>query len=255
MGADWRARRGLRAGGRCGACSLLGFAYKREDMNLEADLSESDSFINEVTEEVRRDQLFAMFRKYGWIGALVIAGIVGGTAWTQWKAASDRGRAQAFGDAVLDSADLGAPADRLAALKGAPATGNQTAIVQLLLASDPTSDPAEALTALRALGADQAAPEIYRDLANLRLILVSGTDMPIAERRGLLEVMAGAGRPYRVLAQEQLAYLTLEEGKTDEAIVALIALVTDQESSVAMKDRLRQVITALGGPLPEAVQG
>ena len=79
--------------------------------------------------------------------------------------------------------------------------------------------------------------------------------MPIAERRGLLEVMAGAGRPYRVLAQEQLAYLTLEEGKTDEAIVALIALVTDQESSVAMKDRLRQVITALGGTLPEAVQG
>ncbi len=218
-------------------------------------MSESDSFINEVTEEVRRDRLFAMFRKYGWIGGLVIVAIVGGTAWTQWQAASSARQAQAFGDSLLDSLDLGAPEDRLAALKSAAATPDQAAIVQLLLASDPTSSPTETVAALKALGADASQPDLYRDLANLRLILLSGADMPVSDRRGLLEAMAGAGRPFRVLAAEQLAYLQIEEGKTDEAIVALIALLTDQDAAASMKDRLRQVITALGGTLPEAVQG
>ena len=38
-----------------------------------AGLSNHDSFIDEVTEEVRRDRLFAAFRKYGWIGVLLVA--------------------------------------------------------------------------------------------------------------------------------------------------------------------------------------
>ena len=41
-------------------------------------MSNPDSFIDEVTEEVRRDRLFAIFRKYGWIGAVLVALIVGG---------------------------------------------------------------------------------------------------------------------------------------------------------------------------------
>ena len=45
-------------------------------------MSNPDSFIDEVTEEVRRDRLFRLFRKYGWIGVVIILGLVGGTAWT-----------------------------------------------------------------------------------------------------------------------------------------------------------------------------
>ena len=40
-------------------------------------MSNPDSFIDEVTEEVRRDRLFAVFRKYGWIGVLA-GGVRGG---------------------------------------------------------------------------------------------------------------------------------------------------------------------------------
>lgn len=218
-------------------------------------MSETDSFIDEVTEEVRRDKLFATFRKYGWIGGLVIAAIVGGTAWNEWQKSAELSRAQALGDALLDALDLGAPEDRLAAIKAAPADGAQSAVVTLLLASDPTTDRAETIAALTALAGDASQSDLYRDLANLRLVLVSGSDMALADRRAALDSMVAPGRAFRVLAQEQLAYLQVEEGKVDEAIVALIALLTDQEATAAMKDRLRQVITALGGTLPEPSAG
>lgn len=218
-------------------------------------MSETDSFIDEVTEEVRRDKLFATFRKYGWIGGLVILAIVGGTAWNEWQKSAQQSRAQALGDALLDALDLGAPADRLAAIRAAPAEGAQTAVVNLLLASDPTTDRAEAIAALTALAGDASQSDPYRDLANLRLVLLSGADMPLADRRAALQTMVAPGRALRVLAQEQLAYLQIEEGQTDAAIVALIALLADQEATAAMKDRLRQVITALGGTLPEPAAG
>lgn len=218
-------------------------------------MSETDSFIDEVSEEVRRDRLFALFRKYGWIAGVVIVGIVGGTGWTQWQIARETAAAEAFGDATLDALDLGSPEDRIAALRALPAAGGQGALVNLLLSADPLADRQTALEALHALGADASQPEIYRDLANLRLVLIAGTEMPLAERRGILQAMAGAGRPYRVLALEQLAYLSVEEGDRMAAIAALVALMSDQEATAAMKERLRQVITALGGSTPVAAAG
>ena len=35
-------------------------------------MSDTDSFIDEVNEEVRRDRLYHLLRRYGWIAALAI---------------------------------------------------------------------------------------------------------------------------------------------------------------------------------------
>lgn len=217
-------------------------------------MSNNDSFIDEVTEEVRRDKLFAAFRKYGWIGVLVILGIVGGTAWNQWHQAQEAARAQAFGDAVLDALDLGAADERMAALADVPATGAQAGLLGLMLSTDPEADKAGALTALDKVAADAALAPIYRDLAVLRRVIVAGADSPLADRRTALEGIAVAGRPYRVLAQEQLALLAIEEGQTDAAITLLTALLTDQEATQGLRTRASQLIVALGGtvPTPEA---
>jgi hypothetical protein len=218
-------------------------------------VSNNDSFIDEVTEEVRRDKLYAAFRKYGWIGVVAILGIVGGTAWQQWQQSREEARAQAFGDAVLDALDLGAPDERMAALADVPATGAQAGLLGLMLSTDPEADKAGALAALDGVAADETLSPLYRDLAILRRTIVAGTDTPIADRRTALEGIAAAGRPYRVLAQEQLAILALEEGQTDNAIALLTALLTDQEASEGLRTRARQLIVALGGSLPEAEAG
>lgn len=218
-------------------------------------MSNPDSFIEEVTEEVRRDRLFRLFRKYGWIGVVVIVGLVGGTAWTEWSKAREASRAQAFGDALIDALDQGTPEERREALAAVPAGGEQTAILNLILASDPNEDKAATLAALEKVANDATLSPAYRDLAVLRRVLVAGSDLPVADRRTALDGIAVAGRPYRVLAAEQLAYLLIEDGKPDEAIAALSALMQDQEASGALRARLGQMITALGGTVPETAGG
>ncbi|WP_103255665.1 hypothetical protein [Tabrizicola aquatica] len=218
-------------------------------------MSNPDSFIEEVTEEVRRDRLFGLFRKYGWIGVLVVVAIVAGAAWNEWSKSRAEARAEAFGDALIDALDQGTPDERRAALEAISVDGQQGAILQLILASDPQADRAATLAALERLAADATLPASYRDLAVLRRVTVAGAEMPLADRRTALQGIATPGRPYRTLAEEQLAYLLIEEGQRDAAIAALQALMQDQKSSGALRARAGQVITALGGTLPETTSG
>jgi hypothetical protein len=218
-------------------------------------VSNPDSFIEEVTEEVRRDRLFRLFRKYGWIAGLVVVGLVGGTIWTEWSKAQAKARAEAFGDAIIDALDHGTPDERRAALAAIRTDGAQTALLQLILASDPDEDRAATLAALDTMAGDTTLAPTYRDLAVLRRVLVAGDEMPLADRRAALDGIAQAGRPYRPLAAELLAYLLVEEGKIDEAVAAMTALMQDQEASGALRARVGQMVTALGGTLPQATAG
>ena len=210
-------------------------------------MSNTDSFIDEVTDEVRRDKLFALFRRYGWIGIALVLLIVGGAAWNEWQKAQARARAEAFGDAVLTALDTPDAAARRAALAAVPATGLQAAVLGLLLGSDPSQDQAATLVALDAVAANAALPVSYRDLAVLRSVSVAGAEMPAADRKAALEPLALEGRPYRPLAQEFLALLLVETGDAAGAVTALQALEADPRISAPQRQRVGQLIVARGG--------
>ncbi len=216
-------------------------------------MSNPDSFIDEVTEEVRRDRLFAAFRKYGWIGGVLVLLVVGGAAWREYAQAQHDARAQAFGDGVIDALDLGEAGARAAALQDLAATGGQIALKTLVTTSDSAADRPAALVALAALEADTTQAQAYRDLATLRRVMLAGSDLPLADRRRALEGIAQRG--IGILAREQLAYLLIEEGKPSDAITALSALIQDQGAPSGLIARASQVIVALGGTLPETKAG
>lgn len=215
-------------------------------------MSNPESFIDEVSDEVRRDKLFAAFRKYGWIGVLVVLGVVGGTAWTEWQKSSRETAAQAFGDAIMAATEQTSPEARRTALDQITATGDRAAVLELMKATDPSEDRAASLAALVKVEQDAATPPVWRDLATLRRVILQGKEAPLADRRAALEPLAQPGRTFRPLAAEQLAYLLIEEGKTAEAIAALQKLMQDQEAPQGLRARARQIIVALGG---EVAQG
>lgn len=210
-------------------------------------MSNPESFINEVTEEVRRDKLFGYFRRYGWIGIVAVLMIVGAAAYREYQLAAKQAESEAFGNAVLDALDQDDAAARSTALAAVQAPGQRQALLNLLQSTDPETDKAATLAALTAVADDATLPASYRDLAVLRRVIVAGSDLPAADRRALLDPIAAPGRPYRPLALEQLALLSVETGETAAAITALEALRQDQEATPGLRRRVEQVIVALGG--------
>lgn len=63
--------------------------------------NQNDSFIDEVTDDLRRDRLFRAFRRFGWIAILAILLLVGFAVWREYSRDRDEKAAQAWGDAVL----------------------------------------------------------------------------------------------------------------------------------------------------------
>lgn len=215
-------------------------------------MSNPESFIDEVTEEVRRDKLFGYMRRYGWIAIIAVLMIVGGAAWREYQIAQQQASSEAFGDAVLTALDRDDVRARETALAAVAAPGQRAAVLGLLLASDPSGDRTATLSALEKVASDAGLPASYRDLATLRRVIVAGKDLPVAERQQLLESLAVPGRPYRTMAQEQLAFLLIEQGDTAGAIAALDKLRQDQESTPGLRRRAEQVMVALGGaPAPQ----
>lgn len=205
-------------------------------------MSQGDGFIDEVTDAVRRDRLFAILRRWAWVGVLAVVLIVGGTVYQQWSAARGASAAEARGDA-LQAAFAAGDAEAASSVE---AQGVGAAVVALLAAGADLAaeEGGDASSRLAAMAADEALPPRYRDLAALKLAMAS-SDASVNERRAMLEPLALG--PYRLLAAEQLALLDVELGDRDAAIERLSAILDDVAASQGLRARAEQLITALGG--------
>jgi len=212
-------------------------------------MSNPDSFIDEVTEAVRRDRLFAWMRRYGWIPVLAVVLIVGAASWREWRLAQQNAAAEALGDkilAALDEPDAGA---LVAALDALPAEGDARVLVALLAAGE-SGDEAERQAqteALRAISGDATLPVYYTQLAALKLVMLEGRSADPQTRLDTLAPLTEPGAPYRPLALEQMAFAEIDAGDKAKALEYLQALMQDSEVSAGLRQRAGQLIVALGG--------
>ncbi|MXU65645.1 hypothetical protein [Oceanomicrobium pacificus] len=217
-------------------------------------MSETDSFIDEVSEEVRRERLYGLMRKYGWIPILLVLLIVGGAAYNEWRKASIQSAAEATGDAMLVAIvaeDAAAQADAFA---GIAAEGGPAAIIarhQEAAARIQADDLTTATVLLTALAEDAEAPVIYQDLALFKLVLIDGEDMDPAYRDAAFDRLTGPDSAFRLLAMEQRAAFNAAEGDTDAALAELALILDDPQTTNGLRSRAQQMIIALGGSLPE----
>lgn len=216
-------------------------------------MSNSDSFIDEVTEDLRRDRLFGLFRRYGWILILLILGVVGGAAWNEWQKARATASAQAFGDAVVAALEQEEPGARQDALGVVPATPEQSVVLRMIAAAEAeqAGDIAAALSTLADIEADPAVSDSYRQLAALKRVIIAGADLPAEERAQILGGLSQPGRAFRPLALEQLALLRLDQGEPEAALGILRDLLDEPGVTAGLRQRATQLIVALGGD-PEA---
>ncbi|MEM8538755.1 MAG: hypothetical protein AAGF56_12955 [Pseudomonadota bacterium] len=216
-------------------------------------MSDSDSFINEVTEEVRKEKLYGYLRRYGWIGVAVVLLLVGGAAFNEYRNAQSRAAAEATGDALLAALEQNDVADRAQALAEIAVEGAPMAVTAMLQAAtqEENGDYAGAADTLNALIINADIPEMYRDLAAFKRATLPTDDR--ATRRASLDALAQPGAPFRLLALEQLAYLSLQEGDTAAALDLLRQIEEDAAVTRGLRERVQSLMLALGAPLPEPV--
>lgn len=207
---------------------------------------ETDSFIDEVTEEVRRDRLFALFRRYGWIALALILVLVGGTAWREYSQSRARAAAQGWGDAVLAAQRAEDPAAALAALD-AGGTGDREALGLMLAAGAAldAGDKAAAVTHLEA-AVTAAQDPVMRDLARLKSVLVQEGDMDPAARDATLSELSNPGAPFRLLALEQKAVALIAAGRNEDALTLINEVQAQDGVSQGLRSRLAEMTVALG---------
>ena len=213
-------------------------------------MSNSDSFIEEVTEAVRRDRLYGYLRRYGWIAALVVVLIVAGAAWTEWRKAQEAARAEALGDSIISALTRDPAEARADAITGIdPEDAEARAVVNMLAAAElaGSGETAAAVERLTEVAENGEVPEIYRMVAGFKALLLRAPEMAPEERRAGFEGFAAPGNRMRLLAEEQLALLSIETGDRDAAIEQLQSILNDAEASPDLQQRAMQVIVALGG--------
>ncbi|GAA3874584.1 tetratricopeptide repeat protein [Celeribacter arenosi] len=214
-------------------------------------MSNTDSFIDEVTEEVRRDRLFAMMRRYGWIAVVGVVGLVGLAAYNEYSKAQSEAAAQAAGDSIQAALESSEPESRAAALADARATIDSDAryLADFMRAGElfDVGDIDGAIAILTPMTTDAMLDPVYRDLALLKSTMIGASTMAPDVRIAKLASIAAAGAPYRLLAEEQIAAAQIEMGETEAAIGGLRAIISDAEVSDGLRRRALQMIVALGG--------
>lgn len=214
-------------------------------------MSNQDSFIDEVTEEVRRDKLYALYRKYGWVALLSVVLLVGGAAYNEWRKANARSEAQAAGDALLAALADETAEGRATALTALdlPEEPGRRAVIMLLQAgaAAEADNVSGARDILDRLSDDASVPSRFRDLAVLKSTILSAGDVAPEDRISRLSAIAVPGSPYRLLALEQIALAEIERGDHDKALETLRTITEDAAVTQDLRARVSQLIVALGG--------
>ena len=212
-------------------------------------MSDTDSFLQEVSEELRRDRLYRNIRKYGWIAILLVIVIVGGATYREYLKSQAKTQAELFGTSIIDALKEKSAADRISKLQKIKAPGeNAKAIVAMLLSAESTGNEPAILemSALNELTESLSIDSHYRDLLNFKFLLGSSEIMDLDERVLAFEVLSKPGNPFRLLAEEQMALIELELGNTDNAIEKISQILLDSELTAGLRNRATQMMIALG---------
>ena len=213
----------------------------------------TETFVREVDENLRRDQLRDFTRKYAsWIVAAVVLFLVaagGFIYWQDWQRKKNEQAveqlAQVFTDiskgqtqtapARLDKlSDAHAKAVRAAAQFGRAAV----AINQ--------NDTKLAIAKFKELAGDSSMPKPFRDLALIRQTALEFDALKPEEVVTRMQPMTKPGAPWFGSAGELTGMAMIKQGKTAEAGRLFAAIARDQQVPEQLRGRAIQMASSLG---------
>ncbi len=211
----------------------------------------SDIF-REVDEDLRRDRMERLFKRYGGImlaGALVIvAGTGGYTAWRSWQQSQHQKETAALA-AALSQTGQGPEkgVEALAAFAGKADPG-MAALAQLNAAALLTREgkTAEAVEVYDKLAANGAVSGVYRDLASLLSVMHQLGSGDPAQLQARLQPLTADSSPWRFSAREMSGILAARAGDKDKARTLFQQLADDSQAPAGVRSRAADLATLYG---------
>ncbi|MGE0697763.1 MAG: tetratricopeptide repeat protein [Hyphomicrobiaceae bacterium] len=212
----------------------------------------NDSFLREVDEDVRRDQLLQLWEKYG---TLVVAGVlalfvaIGGYKW--WEAHKitnlERAGAQFETASRLAAEGKGDEAVKAFSDLATSAPGGYRTLARLRLAAEQAKAgrAAEALVAYEALAADSSVEELLRDFATLKAAMLRLDQADWTEMKNRLTPILDDKRPWHAPARELLGLAAMKAGQTEEATKLFEQLLGDRATTSSLSRRAQEMLSVL----------
>ena len=208
-------------------------------------MSESDSFIQEVSEEIRQDRMFKLWKRYAPYVISAIILVVGAAAVWNWMEHRAVLEARETGGAFI-AAEFASVEAQDALLEEVDDEAEVVAALRLaasLLANDQEARAAEVYREVA--GREEIAPA-YRHLAVLNAVKLAADDAASDELISELEPLVEPGAPYRPLALELRGVLRLGAGDVAAAHEDFEAAIAAPAATAETRRRVNGILAALG---------
>jgi hypothetical protein len=216
-------------------------------------VSETDSFIQEVTEEVRHDRMFRLWKKYGPYGVAGVVAVVAVSAGLNWMKHREVQKARETGGAFL-AADIASAEDQEVLIGSVDGPAAVVARLRLAAAKAEAGDGQAAAALYHEVAGEVGLDPAYADLARLQAVRVGAAAMDPAEAVAELDPLTVEGAPYRLMALELRAAIRLNSGDIEAAHADLNAIIADPQATQGSSGRAVALLLSSGGELPVAVK-
>ena len=206
-------------------------------------MSENESFIDEVTEEVRRDKLYLLLKRYGWVPVIVIITVILTSIFIEIRNNAKVIEAENLGDLLASS--LSGDTEVKAILSN-DISSTPKSLIALLLEAKILENKLEYQTAIAAYETVLSREEIptsLRDFVKFKLVLLVKDD-PIGVKKLIGDLINPDGSFY-LLALEQKVLIEIGEKRWNEAIANLNLILADPDVSQGMISRATQIKKAI----------
>ena len=206
-------------------------------------MSENESFIAEVTEEVRRDKLYLLLKRYGWIPVIVIITVILTSIFIEIRNNAKVIEAENLGDLLASSlsGDI-----EVKAILSNDISSTPKSLIALLLEAKILENKLEYQTAIAAYETVLSREEIptsLRDFVKFKLVLLVKDD-PMRIKKLIGDLINPDGS-FHLLALEQKVLIEIGEKRWNEAVANLNLILADPEVSQGMISRATQIKKAI----------
>ena len=212
-----------------------------------------ETFLREVDENLRRDQLSGMARKYGgWLIAALVLFLAAVGGWLYWQ---ERQRTDAAGDSEVLAqvyTDIGAGRmasvpQRLDALAGqGKGAVRASALFTRAAVAIEQNDRATATAKFHEIAADGDLAAPYRDLGLIRATSLEFDALKPELVIARMQPMAKPGNPWFGSAGELTAMALIKQGKRNEAGRLFAAIAADPQAPDSIRARAVQIAGTMG---------